>query len=65
MTKAEVLGLLDKHFPPSGRFKKPWHNTAVGDLAFILDPSDGRYNAEIVDFTFMDGRVTHKVYMPD
>jgi hypothetical protein len=67
MTEAEVLSLLNDHFPPTGRYPRPLVNRRVGptQLGFILDPKDGRYDTEIVLLDFDAGRVATKQYYPD
>lgn len=35
------------------------------NLNFILDPNDGRYNAEVVTVYFKDGKVVGMEYLPD
>lgn len=67
MTEAEVRGILDDQFPPTSRYPRPVVNRRAGPngLGFILDPKDGRYDAEIVALDFEDGRVVTKRYYPD
>ncbi len=67
MTEAEVLQELEEQFPETGRYSQPLVNRRVGPthLGFILDPKDGRYNAEIVAVDFEEGRVVKKDYHAD
>ncbi len=67
MTEAEVLKALGDQFPSVGRYPRPFINRRVGPtyLGFILDPKDGRYDADIVSLDFEDGRVVSKRYYPD
>ncbi|HEY7310600.1 MAG TPA: hypothetical protein VH643_14650 [Gemmataceae bacterium] len=67
MTEAEVLKTLDAQFPPTGRYPRPLVNRRLGPkhLGFILDPRDGRYDAEMVALDFEAGRVATKRYYPD
>lgn len=67
MTEAEVLRVLDDQFPQTGRYPRPLINRRLGPnrLGFILDPKNGRYDAEIVALNFEDGRVVTKRYDPD
>lgn len=67
MTETEVLRALDDQFPSLGRYPRPSINRRVGptQLGFILDPKDGRYDAEVVALDFENGRVATKRYYPD
>ena len=65
MNPNEVQRLLDKHFPSPGAFNKPQRQQRDDMLAHILDPNDGKYNAEIVVAYLKNGRVTHAVYASD
>jgi hypothetical protein len=67
MTEVEVFQALDAQFPPTGWYPRPAVNRQVGptSVGFILDPKDGRYDAEIVALDFQNGRVTAKRYYPD
>ncbi|MHB1426257.1 MAG: hypothetical protein ACYC3I_24085 [Gemmataceae bacterium] len=67
MTEAEVLRILDNQFPPTGGYPRPLVNRRVGPthLGFILDPRDGRYDAEMVTVDLEAGRVVKKQYYPD
>jgi len=67
MPEPQVLELLDKHFPEDGRFKTPvFRRSEQNDrLGSVLDPQDGRYNAEMITIGLRDGRVVRKEYFPD
>jgi len=67
MTEKEVLNALDQQFPSTGRYPRPVLNRRIGPnhLAFILDPKDGQYDAEIVALDLKDGQVVEKMYYPD
>jgi hypothetical protein len=66
MTEAEIRAIVDRHFPEHGRFKRPDIGPLRGDaLGFILDPSDGRYNAAIVQIKFSSGKCVSSEFLPD
>jgi hypothetical protein len=67
MTEADVLRALEREFPPTGPPPRPVVNRRVGPnhLGFILDPKDGRYDAEIVAVDLLAGRVVSKHYYSD
>lgn len=67
MTDAEVFGALNRQFLSTGRYPQPVVNRRVGPahIEFILDPSDGRYDAEIVAVDVEEGRVLRKQYYGD
>lgn len=54
-------GVLENRDPEEKGF------VAIPDqnLNYILDPSDGRYNAEVVTVYFNDGKVVGAKYLPD
>ncbi|MCX6996176.1 MAG: hypothetical protein NTV49_03610 [Kiritimatiellaeota bacterium] len=66
MTESEVLVLLQRTFPAGGHFRVPAITVSTSDhISFLLDPTDGRYNAEIVSLALREGKVTQKQYFPD
>ena len=66
MTRSEIEAGLHHEFPDGGRFRVPIERSGdPNHVSFVLDPTDGSYNAEIVDVTLRDGKVVSKVYMPD
>jgi hypothetical protein len=65
MTPAEVRSLLDREFPGDGRFRVPHAQFTADRIFFNLDLSDGRYNAESIQFPLRDGRVAGKEYLGD
>ncbi|HEV3117569.1 MAG TPA: hypothetical protein VGY58_10975 [Gemmataceae bacterium] len=66
MTQKEVLQQLDAYFPAGGRYAKPeWRPSVDNSLHFVLNPNDGRYDAEIVTVVFHEGGVLAKMYLPD
>lgn len=66
MTPSEVLAALHREFPEAGRFRVPVVTISnATTLSFLLDRTDGRWDAEIVDLDLVDGRVSGKVYMGD
>jgi len=66
MSDTEVNDLLVKHFPENGSYKRP-----VGgydgryEMCYILDPNDGRYNAELLVLKMDNRKVSSKRYLPD
>jgi hypothetical protein len=67
MTELEVLGALHSQFPVTGKYPRPFVNRLVGPnhLGFILDPDEGRYDAEIVSVELDSARVIRKQYQMD
>ena len=62
----DVLTMMKEYFPETGRFRQPtWKEKEDGSLIFWLDPSDGRYNAEIIAIAFSNGVVSRKQYVMD
>ena len=50
----------------SGRFDRPTFGPMRKDvLAFVLDPSDGRYDAAIVRIRFAVGKCVSAEFFPD
>jgi hypothetical protein len=66
MTEAQVRAVLERNFPEHGRFQRPVFGTVREDvLAFVLDPSDGRYNAALVRVRFSAGKCVSAEFLPD
>jgi len=66
MSEAEVRAVLDRHFPESGRFRRPQIGAVHrGRLAFVLDPSDAGLNAALVEVEFSDGQCVRAGFSPD
>jgi hypothetical protein len=66
MTQQQAIGQLDRHFP--NRASDGWPIITLQTrqrLSIVLDPSDGRYNSEVIVIEFEDGRVVDKRYLPD
>lgn len=66
MSEAQVRAILDRHFPMQGHFKRP----AIGPLnkdviSFVLDPSDGRYDAAIVSIKFSAEKCVSAEFLAD
>jgi len=66
LTQPEIGARLQSHFPQGGKYKQP-STALVGDnlMVVILDPNDGRYDAEVVHIVFRDGRLKSAAYYPD
>lgn len=66
MTRSEILAELHRNFPDGGRFSRPVSSSDKPDhMAFILDPLNWAYNAEIVSLTLKDGKLVAKNYYGD
>lgn len=67
MSESEVLGALARNFPADGRYAVPTVYSAPEHerISFILDRTDGRYNAEGVSVSFEDGKLKIAQYSPD
>lgn len=66
MTEAQVRAVLERNFPEHGRFWRSVFGTVHEDvLAFVLDPSDGRYNAAVVQIRFSAGKCVSAEFLPD
>src|SRR5262245_13680567 len=67
MSEAEVRAILRDEFPASGRFHPPGLERPLADdfLSFVLDPSDGAYDAAFIQVQFADGRATSARFLPD
>jgi len=66
MSYTEVNDLLVKHFPENGAYKRPVGGyVGVDHMGYILDPNDGRYNAELLVLKFDGGKVCSKQYLHD
>jgi len=66
MSEAQVRGILDRHFPEHGRFKRPNIGEVTNDaISFVLDRNDGRYDAAIVDVKFSAGKCVSAEFLAD
>ncbi|MEN6334725.1 MAG: hypothetical protein ABFE01_10725 [Phycisphaerales bacterium] len=65
MTPEDVRGELARRFPANGRFLRPVEHASDEGLSFVLDPNDGRYNAELVVVHLAVGRVVSKECLSD
>jgi hypothetical protein len=67
MTREEVLALVDRHYPKSGKRKPPKVMSDEADsLGFFMNPESSREpNCEGIFLTLTNGLVTKKVYSPD
>jgi hypothetical protein len=66
MTRPDVLAALHVAFPDGGRFRVPTIGADEPDrMHFNLDLRDGRYDAECVEITLVEGKVVAKDYSPD
>ena len=66
MTQAQVMTLLDKHFPNRASDGRPTITSrGPGGLTLVLDPNDGHYNAELISVSFRNNLVMAKRYLPD
>jgi len=66
MNRADVLALLHREFPDGGGHHVPTLEIDDGErLHFILDLTDGRWNAEWVTVHLRNGVVAWKHYDPD
>ncbi len=66
MSESEVRGVLERHFPEHGRIKRPEFGAVrQGVLSFVLDPTDGRYNAAVVQVKFAAGKCVTAEFLPD
>jgi hypothetical protein len=66
MSEAQVRAILDRHFPEQGHFKRPAIGSLTNDaISFVLDRSDGRYNAAIVSIKFSKGKCVSAEFLAD
>ncbi len=69
MSESTVREQLVIHFPENGRYSRPVSSVGVDQqttiLGFVLDPTDGRYNAEYITLSLSAGRVEGKRYHRD
>ena len=65
MSRVDVLSELAQRFPEPGRYPRPTAGSDEAILWLTLDPTDGRYNSEVVRVEFADGLAVAKVYYPD
>jgi hypothetical protein len=66
MSRSDVMAALHRQFPDGGRFPVPRLALEQTDqLSFILDRTQGAYDAEIVLLRLNDGKVVSKSYLPD
>jgi hypothetical protein len=67
MLETEVRAVLRDEFPASGRFHPPGLERPIADdlLSFVLDPSDGAYDAAFIQVQFADGRAMSVRFLPD
>lgn len=66
LSRSEVESRVQRHFAANGRYRAPEMRTLPdGSMLLTLDPSDGRYNAEILHLSFRDGRLSAATYSPD
>ena len=66
MTEEEVLGILHISFPEGGHFRMPTIAVSQPDrVSLILNPADGRYNAELIVLSLRDRKLAHKAFFPD
>jgi len=65
VTQAEVTYNLEKYFPRNGKYQQPSFSPNNDRVWFALDPDDGRYNSEIIEVIFKNGRIESTRYYPD
>jgi hypothetical protein len=67
MSRDEVFGVLDRHYPKSGARQRPKvMEDEPGRLGFFMNPETSREpNCEGIFLTLDHGRVTKKDYSPD
>ena len=65
MSRAEVLGELERRFPADGRYARPAAFDSDTGMAWTLDPGDGDYNSEILRIDLVADVVSEKQYLPD
>lgn len=67
MTRAEVLNLIDRHYPADGSRQRPRIVTDTKDrLAFFMNPeSSNEPNCEGISVALHEGSVAKKFYSPD
>ena len=66
ITEPDVRSLLAREFSGSRRFHVPVSTILTSNcMSFRLDPTDGRYNAEIISLRLEGGMVTQKTYWSD
>ena len=67
MTRADVLDLIDHHYPASGKRQRPdvMDDTST-HLGFFMNPEHSQEpNCEGIFLSLLDGRVVNKSYSPD
>jgi hypothetical protein len=67
MLEGEVRAILHDEFPASGRFHPPGLERPITDdlLSFVLNPSDGAYDAAVIQVRFAEGRSVSARFLPD
>jgi hypothetical protein len=66
MSEAQVRNVLDHHFPQQGHFRRPAIGALHEDvLSFALDPTDGRYDAAVVQIRFSAGKCVAAEFSAD
>jgi hypothetical protein len=69
MTRADVMALIARHYPPGGPRQRPKTLENEGDtyLGFLMNPEreNSSLNAEGIFLTMNEGRVSAKTYSPD
>lgn len=66
MTQAQIVTLLDRHFQNRAFDGRPTITRRSADhIIMVLDPNNGRYNAEVIYVYFKNNRVVSKQYSPD
>jgi hypothetical protein len=66
MSASDVTYQLLNRFPQQGKYRVPTMiSIDDNNLGYVLDQSDGRFDAETVQVEFLGGRVVAKQYFPD
>lgn len=67
MSRAEVFGLIDHHYPAGGHRRRPEvMDDSGGGLGFFMNPEHSKEpNCEGIFISLREGRVTGKSYSPD
>src|SRR4030042_4905189 len=66
MSETQIGKLLAENFPDGGKYKHPvTYGYGSDNIQFILDPNDGRYNAESIILLMRNGKLTAKTYSAD
>jgi hypothetical protein len=66
MTPSEVRAAVDAEFPPNGRFHHPVGGQLQdGVMSYVLDPTNGRYDAAILEIRFEGGRCKSVRFLAD